>query len=120
MWEEKAREIDEREQEKWRSRIAESIVSSPWVILLLFLLLFLFLPVDGANGPSSQGANEASVDQITELHKKELAVLRKTHAVKQDMLEKKHIMRRKNFRNTILAEERKVYLSSLLLPLSSF
>ena len=48
------------------------------------------------------------MDQITELHKKELAVLRKTHAVKLDMLEKKHVMRRKNFRNTILAEERKV------------
>ena len=56
------------------------------------------------------------MDQITELHKKELAVLRKTHAVKQDMLEKKHIMRRKNFRNTILAEERKVSYLDVLLP----
>ena len=54
------------------------------------------------------------MDQITELHKKELAVLRKTHAVKLDMLEKKHVMRRKNFRNTILAEERKVRTGMLL------
>eukprot|EP01036_Dinobryon_divergens_P028325 gene28325-37256_t len=84
VWSEKANVIDDGEQEKWRTRVADSIVSSPW------------------------GANEASVDQITELHKKELAVLRKTHAVKLDMLEKKHVMRRKNFRNTILAEERKV------------
>lgn len=83
-WEEKAKELDEKEQEHWRARVADSIVSSPW------------------------GANEAAVDQITELHKRELAVLRKTHAVKQDMHEKKQAMRRKNFRNTILAEERKV------------
>lgn len=84
IWTEKAKEIDEQEQEKWRSHIAESIVSSPW------------------------GANEAAVDQITELHKKELAVLRKTHDVKRDMHKKKQAMRRKNFRNTMLAEERKV------------
>jgi hypothetical protein len=83
-WEERAKELDEREQERWRSRVAESIVSSPW------------------------GANEAAVDQVTELHKRELAVLRKTHAVKRDMHEKKQAMRRKNFKNTILAEERKV------------
>lgn len=83
-WDEKAKELDEVEQEKWRKRVADSIVSSPW------------------------GANEAAVDQVTELHKRELAVLRKTHAVKRDMHEKKQAMRRKNFRNTILAEERKV------------
>jgi hypothetical protein len=84
MWAEKAKELDEKEQEKWRTRIADSIVSSPW------------------------GANEAAVDQITELHKKELLVLRKTHDVKRDMHEKKQLMRRKNFHNTMLAEERKV------------
>eukprot|EP01031_Cornospumella_fuschlensis_P024357 gene24357-29442_t len=84
MWEEKAKEIDESEQERWRSRVATSIVSSPW------------------------GANEAAVDQITEWHKKELGVLRKTHAVKTDMHEKKQAMRRKNFNNTMLAEQRKV------------
>lgn len=83
-WEEKAKEIDEREQEQWRARVADSIVSSPW------------------------GANEAAVDQITEMHKKELAVLHKTHDVKRDMHEKKQAMRRKNFRNTMLAEARKV------------
>lgn len=83
-WDEKAKELDEKEQEAWRRKVADSIVSSPW------------------------GANEAAVDQITELHKKELAVLRKTHAVKRDMHEKKQLMRRRNFRNTILAEERKV------------
>jgi len=84
MWEEKAKELDETEQEKWRNRVAESIVSSPW------------------------GANEAAVDHITETHKRELAVLRKTHEVKRDMHEKKEAMRRKNFYNTMLAEQRKV------------
>jgi len=84
IWDEKAREIDEKHQEEWRSRIALSIVHSPW------------------------GANEAIIDQLTESHKKELAVLRKTHQVKREMHEKRHIMRRRNFRNTILAEERKV------------
>ena len=39
-WLEKARTIDEKEQEKWSSRVAESIVASPW------------------------GANEAVVDQV--------------------------------------------------------
>lgn len=29
-WAEKARTIDEKEQEKWSSRVAESIVASPW------------------------------------------------------------------------------------------
>lgn len=83
-WDTKARELDDMEQERWRARVADSIVSSPW------------------------GANEAAVDQVTELHKRELAVLRKTHAVKRDMHEKKQAMRRKNFLNTIMAEERKV------------
>lgn len=40
MWEEKAKEIDEKEQEKWRNKVANSIVASPW------------------------GANEAAVDQV--------------------------------------------------------
>jgi len=84
IWDEKAKEIDEKQQEEWRNRIALSIVHSPW------------------------GANEAVIDQITESHKKELAILRKTHQVKRDMHEKRHVMRRRNFRNTILAEERKV------------
>eukprot|EP00981_Chlorochromonas_danica_P008401 scaffold2187_cov182-Ochromonas_danica.AAC.2 len=83
-WDEKAKELDEAEQERWRTRVARSIVSSPW------------------------GANEAAVDQITESHKRELAVLRKTHDVKRDMHEKKQAMRRKNFMNTMLAEQRKV------------
>ena len=85
-WEEKAKEIDEQEQEKWCKRISAAIVSSPW------------------------GANEAIVDQLTESHKKELATLHKTHKVKKDMVDKQHEMRRRNFRNTVLAEERKVRL----------
>lgn len=84
MWEGKAKELDDEEQEKWLHRIAESIVSSPW------------------------GANEAAVDHVTEVHKRELQVLRKTHSVKRDMHERKQAMRRKNFQSTMLAEQRKV------------
>jgi hypothetical protein len=83
-WEEKAKEIDEIEQDKWCKRVSASIVASPW------------------------GANEAVVDQITELHKRELATLHKTHTVKRDMHDKQHQMRRRNFQNTVLAEARKV------------
>ena len=90
-WEEKAKEIDEIEQDKWCKRVSASIVSSPW------------------------GANEAVVDQITELHKRELATLHKTHAVKRDMHDKQHEMRKRNFQNTVLAEERKVMHSHSIL-----
>jgi hypothetical protein len=83
-WEDKAKALDEEEQERWCERIAESIVASPW------------------------GANEAAVDQVTELHKRELSVLRKSYEVKREMHEKKQSIRRKNFANTKLAEERKV------------
>jgi hypothetical protein len=57
---------------------------------------------------SPWGANEAVVDQITELHKRELGTLHKTHTVKRDMHDKQHQMRRRNFQNTVLAEARKV------------
>jgi hypothetical protein len=83
-WEAKAKELDEEEQEEWRKRVAESIVSSPW------------------------GANEAAVDHITEWHKKELAVLRKTHSFKRYMIEKRHLTRKKNLQNAVLSEERKL------------
>lgn len=85
-WAEKAREIDEEEQEKWRGRVAKSVVESPW------------------------GATEASIDQITELHRKEIDVLRKSHDVKREVLAKKQALRQKNFRLALLAEERKVRL----------
>lgn len=83
-WEDKAKEIDDIEQEAWRKRVSNSIVASPW------------------------GANEAVVDQLTEKHKKDLLILRKTHAFKIDLHNKQHEVRRRNFRNTITAEERKV------------
>ena len=88
-WKEKAQALDDEEQEKWRLRVADSIVASPW------------------------GANEAAVDQITESHKRELAVLRKAHEVKRYIHEKKQISQRKNFNNTMLAEERKVKMQVL-------
>jgi hypothetical protein len=42
-WEEKAKELDEQQQERWRNHVATSIVASPW------------------------GANEAVVDQVRSL-----------------------------------------------------
>lgn len=83
-WAEKARVIDEKEQEKWSHRVAESIVASPW------------------------GANEAAVDQLAEQHKKELALMNDTHSYKRLMMQTENNTRMRNFRNTILAEERKV------------
>jgi hypothetical protein len=47
---------------------------------------------------------------MTEGHKKELAVLYKTHAVKRDVHNKQQDLRRRNFRNTCEAEERKVLI----------
>jgi hypothetical protein len=45
---------------------------------------------------------------MTENHKKELDLMRKTHEVKRAFTLKQHNTRRRNFQNTILAEERKV------------
>lgn len=84
VWDEKAKELDEQEQEKWRNRIADGIIASPW------------------------GANEALVDQITEDHKKELNVLKKTHEFKLETIRKQHETRRKNFKNALIGEERKM------------
>lgn len=81
-WEEKAKEIDDREQEEWRKKISNSIVASPW------------------------GANEAIIDTMTERHK-ELEILRQTHEVKHKFHDKNLEMKRRNMMNTMLAEQRK-------------
>ena len=57
---------------------------------------------------SPWGANEAELDQMTDRHKKELALMHETHVVKKDIFDKNHATRRRNFENTVLAEERKV------------
>ena len=88
VWEQKAKEIDEIDQDKWCQRVCTNVVSSPW------------------------GANEGVVDQITALHKKELDTLHKSQAVKKDMHDKQHEMRKRNFHNSVLAEERKVILDN--------
>ena len=82
IWEEKAQKIDDEDQEKWCKRVAQAIVCSPW------------------------GANVAVVDEMTEKHKVELAVLRKTQAFKRIQHDVSHDTRRRNFTNTMLAEER--------------
>jgi hypothetical protein len=48
------------------------------------------------------------VDQLAEQHKKELALMNDTHNYKRLMNETNCATRRRNFRNTILAEDRKV------------
>ena len=82
IWEEKAQRIDDEDQEKWCKRVAQSIVCSPW------------------------GANEAIVDEMTEKHKTELYVLKKTQAFKKIQHEVAQDTKRRNFTNTMLAEER--------------
>ena len=84
IWEEKAQRIDDEDQQRWCERIALSIVSSPW------------------------GANEAMVDQMTEKHKRELAELRTNQTFRRDKHDKDQDRRRSNFRNVMVAEERKV------------
>jgi len=86
MWEDKAAEIDYGEQNKWRERIATSIIASPW------------------------GANEAMVDKLVENHKKEAAVLQKTQDVRRQVLDEKHKRRRFALENTILAEKQRLRL----------
>ena len=93
IWEEKAQVIDDEDQERWTQRVAMSIISSPW------------------------GANEAIVDKMTEDHKKELATLRTKHEFMRHQHESNHNMRRRNFRNTMLAEERKVRMQCRKLAL---
>ena len=51
---------------------------------------------------------------MTEAHKKELSVLRETHEVKRLFTAKQHETRRRNFQNTVLAEERKVRFATLI------
>ena len=84
IWEEKAQRIDDEDQERWSRRVARHIVSSPW------------------------GANEAIVDRMTEDHKKELATLRTKHEFMLYQHETNQERRRSNFRNVMIAEERKV------------
>jgi hypothetical protein len=100
---------DEKAQETWCSRVAESIVSRAW------------------------GTNMSTIDQITEMHKKgmfdkqlevttnccsldlliskvELAVLRDSHDAMWDMHEKRQSIRLKNLRKQMVVEETKVRL----------
>ena len=86
MWEEKAQEIDYGDQNKWRDRVANSIIASPW------------------------GANEAIIDKIVENHKKEAAVLQKTQDIRRQVLSEKHKRRRFALENTILAEKQRMRL----------
>ena len=80
MWEEKANELDQDDQEEWRIRVASGIVTSPW------------------------GANEAKVDKMIEDHKKELETLKKTQDVKRQVMQEKHNRRRYALHNNTQAE----------------
>ena len=42
---------------------------------------------------SPWGANEAELDQMTDRHKKELALMHETHVVKKDIFDKNHATR---------------------------
>ena len=79
-WEEKARKLDEEQQEIWRNRIATSIVTSKW------------------------GGSGAQIDQMTKSHQTELNNLYKTQNMKRDVLYATHKTLRRNFENTLKAE----------------
>ena len=81
MWEEKATDLDEEHQEKWRRDVAKSIARSPW------------------------GANEGQVDQLVQGHKNEMQVLQETQRVARQTLDEKHKMRKYTLNNFIKAEK---------------
>eukprot|EP01041_Mallomonas_annulata_P011295 gene11295-23634_t len=83
-WQERAEELDFSEQEAWRRKVSNGIVQAPW------------------------GANDAAVDQMTDRHRKEFLKLQEAHQLTLTMTNKTHDMRRRNFKNTLHAEERKV------------
>ena len=88
MWEEKANDIDYKEAEKFRTRVAKSIITSPW------------------------GANEAQIDKLIEKHKKESSLVQKTQKVRREVLKEKQDRRLFAFENLAVAEKQRVRLAS--------
>lgn len=88
MWEEKANDIDFKEAETFRLRVAKSIISSPW------------------------GANEAAIDKLIQKHKKESDLVKKTQAIRRDVLKEKQQRRVFAFDNLAVAERQRVRLAS--------
>jgi hypothetical protein len=94
-WEEKARKLDDEQQEIWRNRIATSIVTSKW------------------------GGSGAQIDQMTRAHQTELNNLYKTQNMKRDVLYATHKTLRRNFENTLKAEVTRFLIFFPPLPYTS-
>jgi len=80
IWEDKALELDEEQQESWRQNISKSISVSPW------------------------GPNDSISDNLIQKHKHDIKVLKETHNIEVDVLNKKH-ERRKYVLNNIINSE---------------
>ena len=84
MWEDKALELDDKHQEKWRNNVSKSISVSPW------------------------GPNGSIVDKLIDKHKHEIKILLDTHKVETNVLTEKQKRRKYVLTNIINAEENRL------------
>lgn len=84
MWEDKAMELDDKHQEKWRNNVSKSISVSPW------------------------GPNGSIVDKLIDNHKHEIKILLDTHKVETNVLTEKQKRRKYVLTNIIKAEENRL------------
>lgn len=84
LWEDKALELDDQHQEKWRKKISQSLSVSPW------------------------GPNDASADKLIDKHKHDINIMKDTHKVEISVLDKKQERRRYILNNIITAEENRL------------
>lgn len=84
LWEDKALELDEKQQEIWRTNISKSLSVSPW------------------------GHNDAVSDKMIDKHKHDIKIMKETHKIELDVLSKKHERRRYILDNIITAEENRL------------
>eukprot|EP00968_Pinguiococcus_pyrenoidosus_P009244 scaffold726_cov262-Pinguiococcus_pyrenoidosus.AAC.27 len=83
-WEEKAQELDMENYEKWRLHVAESVVASPWM------------------------GGASALQQLTKKHELEHSNLQTTCDLKWRFMERNHDRVRRNLKNSLQAEERKL------------
>ena len=84
MWEDKALELDDAHQEKWRNNVSKSISVSPW------------------------GPNGSIIDKLIDKHKHEIKILLDTHNVERNVLNEKQKRRTYVLTNIINAEENRL------------
>ncbi len=84
IWEDKALELDDEHQEKWRNNVSKSISVSSW------------------------GPNGSIIDKLIDKHKHEIKILLDTQKVEINVLNEKHKRRKYVLTNIIKAEENRL------------